>query len=314
MRLRSILLFILIISCAKTKLGAQKLAVEETPQGVFVTEGKSPVLFYQKQTKSSDGAFPRANYIHPLYGIDGSVMTEDFPEDHLHHRGIFWTWHQILAGEKNLGDAWACENISWDVQSIKPEMQKGGNLLLNIHTLWESSLKLDGDGDQQPFMEENTQVTIHPRIDNFRQIDFMISLLARTSDLMIGGSDDEKGYGGFSVRMKLPEDIKFSSEGQTIQPITNQITAGSWMKMEGSLAKDGGKAGIVVICNPQNPSYPETWILRAENSMQNAVFPGRDPIAVSREVPLVLRYTLLVYEGDISIGQIRQTISQINNR
>lgn len=314
MRLRSIFIILLVISFTKTQLGAQKLSAAETPEGVFVREGDSPVLFYQTQTKSRDGAFPRANYIHPLYGIDGSVMTEDFPEDHLHHRGIFWTWHQILAGGKSLGDAWACENISWKVQSIEPEMNQDGDLLLHVNTLWESSLWVSQDGENEPFMEENTRVTIHPQKDNYRQFDFMISLKALTSDLKIGGSDDEKGYGGFSVRMRLPEDIEFSSEGQTVQPITNQIAAGPWMKMEGSLGKDGGKSGIVMICHPQNPSYPETWILRAKNSMQNAVFPGREPVAIPREVPLVLKYTLLVYEGDISTGQIQETISQLVNQ
>jgi AcrR family transcriptional regulator len=36
--------------------------------------------------------FRRSCYIHPLYGLDGEVMTEDFPVDHRHHRGVFWAW------------------------------------------------------------------------------------------------------------------------------------------------------------------------------------------------------------------------------
>ena len=34
---------------------------------------------------------------------DGQVLTEDFPADHLHHRGIFWAWHQVYVGEKAMG-------------------------------------------------------------------------------------------------------------------------------------------------------------------------------------------------------------------
>ncbi|MFW6125426.1 MAG: DUF6807 family protein, partial [Pirellulales bacterium] len=33
----------------------------------------------------------RACYIHPVRGLHGEVLTDDFPEDHYHHHGIFWT-------------------------------------------------------------------------------------------------------------------------------------------------------------------------------------------------------------------------------
>jgi hypothetical protein len=38
--------------------------------------------------------------------------------------------------------------------------------------------------------------------------------------------------------------------------------------------------------------------------MQNAVFPGREPIQVSQENPTVLRYRMLIYKGILSPKQI----------
>ncbi len=64
-------------------------------EGFLVLEKGHPVLFYRTVPKSLKGKFERTHYIHPLYSLNGEILTEDFPEDHPHHRGIFWVWHQI---------------------------------------------------------------------------------------------------------------------------------------------------------------------------------------------------------------------------
>ncbi|SVB38186.1 uncharacterized protein METZ01_LOCUS191040, partial [marine metagenome] len=57
------------------------LKTKVTADGVLVTEGDAKVLFYQRTTKSRDGKHARANYVHPLYDLNGNVLTEDFPAD-----------------------------------------------------------------------------------------------------------------------------------------------------------------------------------------------------------------------------------------
>ena len=72
---------------------ANDFELKWSTEGVELSEGDKKVFFYQRATKSQDGKYPRANYLHPLYDLDGAVITDDFPKDHPHHRGIFWTWH-----------------------------------------------------------------------------------------------------------------------------------------------------------------------------------------------------------------------------
>lgn len=98
---------------------SQPIKIIETGEGFLVTEGEQRILFYQRKPKSIDGKYTRANYIHPLYGLDGEILTEDFPSDDLHHRGIFWTWHQVYIGDRRMGDAWLIEDFSWDVYDAK---------------------------------------------------------------------------------------------------------------------------------------------------------------------------------------------------
>ena len=39
--------------------------------------------------------WPARDYIHPLYGPRGEVLTEDWSPDHPHHRGIYWAWPEV---------------------------------------------------------------------------------------------------------------------------------------------------------------------------------------------------------------------------
>lgn len=281
---------------------AQELNAKITPQGILVSEGDQKVLYYQKETKSMNGQYPRANYIHPLYDLQGNSITEDFPEDHMHHRGVFWAWHQVLVAEKHMGDSWECSDFTWEVKKATTE-NATNKLLLAIKTFW-SSPDYVINGLEVPFIEENTQVTVHPIRNNHRIIDFEISLLALVGDVQIGGSEDVKGYGGFSARLKLPADIKFNSEGKKITPKNEAIQAGREMQLDGTL-NPNQKLGVLMVASKSNPAPNNSWILRSENSMQNAVYPGAKPVPVLQKTPTILKYRMVIYNGNPSKKQLR---------
>ena len=117
--------------------------------------------------------------------MDGAILTEDFPEDHLHHRGIFWAWHQLLVNNVSIGDGWECKNISWDVKNITNTANNDGSLQLNTTVFWNSSIYKEKSG-RASFVKEETAITIHPSEENYRVIDFEISLLALADNLKIG--------------------------------------------------------------------------------------------------------------------------------
>ena len=87
--------------------------IRDTDEGVLVQESGKKVLFYQQRPRSIAGEYERSNYIHPLYGLDGEILTEDFPRDHLHHRGVFWAWHHVSVGGKKIGDPWEARDFRW---------------------------------------------------------------------------------------------------------------------------------------------------------------------------------------------------------
>ena len=269
-------------------------SIRKTVQGIELLENGRGVFDYQRKPKSLTGEYVCNNYIHPLYSIDGDTLTDEFPADHPFHRGIFWAWHQIFIDEKSVGDGWIMKNISLDVYQLRTKITDS-TAQISADVNWKSSIWENGS----PFVHEHTIILVHQLKAGLRIIDFEISLKALVPGVSIGGSDDEKGYGGFCARIKLPKDLVFTSEKGPVIPQNLPLEAGSWMNFSGSFVSGKKKSGVTMICLPETPNYPAPWILRKVTSMQNVVFPGRERVELSQDQPIVLKYRLIIHVGNV---------------
>jgi hypothetical protein len=292
---KSVLLFLifLIASCRPSSDKGSPFSFEESPQGVALFENGKAVFFYQKEPKILGGEYICNNYIHPLHAPNGDILTEESPADHPYHRGIFWSWHQHYINDQSLGDGWIMKDIANEVV----EMQAGTGKTtasLDLKVLWKSPNHEQG----QAYIEENTSIIVHQVESGMRKIDFEISLQALVPGVSLGGSDDEKGYGGLCTRIKTPDDLIFTSTDGRVKPDNLQILAGPWMDFSGTFSAGGEQNGLAILCHPGTPNYPAPWILRQKASMQNIVFPGRDRIAIAMDHPTILKYRLVLHEGN----------------
>jgi hypothetical protein len=320
-----ILLNLLILSCGPSSDKSSVFNFEEGEQGIALSENGKAVFFYQKEPKEISQGYVCNNYLHPLYSLNGDTLTEEAPEDHPHHRGIFWSWHQHYINGRSIGDGWMMDGISKEVVELKVNTHKNrANLDVKIH--WKSTDYENG----MPYLEEHTSIVVHP-LDNsirmidftislqallpgvsIRMIDFTISLQALLPGVSLGGSDDEKGYGGFCTRIKMPDDFVFTSIGGPVKPQNLQVSAGPWMHFSGSPGTSGEQYGLAILCHPGTPNYPAPWILRQKSSMQNIVFPGRDPVEISMDRPVILKYRLILHAGtanDVDLAALQSEYS-----
>ena len=88
--------------------------------------------------------------------------------------------------------------------------------------------------------------------------------------------------------------------GQTgpATPRVTSVVAGPWMNFAGEWR--GHSYAVEIMQHPTNPGFPQEWILRDEphlTNMQNAKWPGREPVLLSPEKPVVLRYRLLIHQN-----------------
>ncbi|MEX2234790.1 MAG: DUF6807 family protein [Cyclobacteriaceae bacterium] len=294
-----ILIFAFNSGCQVT---GQDLRAVKTADGIEISEGSSKILFYQVHPKSENGKYERTNYVHPLYSLSGNIITEDFPEDHPHHHGIFWSWHQILYNDKPIADGWMSENISWEV--LKSDVTKQKNTItLTNEVLWKSVLN---SNQKEGIVRENSTIIVHKANASYRLIDFDIKLAALKDNLKIGGSDDPKGYGGFSLRFKLPDDIRFLSRDKEVVAEELAVQAGPWLDFYGSFeGKNLPESGVAVFSHPSNPGHPQPWILRNQKSMQNPAFPGNVPVELSK-AGLRFKYRLVIHGQNVNIKDIQK--------
>jgi hypothetical protein len=309
--------------------------VEEKDEGLVVMDGNKNILFYRTKPASfSDKVWAmkdtqtnrtlkellstfddnaRPHYIHPLYGLDGEVLTEDFPLDHPHQHGIFWAWHQLLIGEERIANGWKMKDVSWHVSNVKVSEQSTQSAVLKSEVLWKSPNFTDSTGSIRPFIKETAIIRIHRVANNMRKIDFQINLLALADGVRIGGANNKKGYGGFSARLRIPEKgLAFTSQNGAIKPKNTPIEAGPWIDFSGHFPGSDKVSGLTVLCHKSNPGSPTPWILRRRESMQNVVYPGRYPIELSRKESLVLRYRLIIHRGDAQQLDLDKLQAQYN--
>lgn len=277
----------------------------QNEQGIRFREAGKEILFFQLKPKSQKGLYARNNYVHPLYDLDENVVTEDFPADHPHQRGIFWAWHQIQLDGKNIGDSWICDNLVCDVDNACITQQKDGSATLRLKVLWNCRLSGTPANHEveTSIVEESTTLRVSPLTNGRRMLDFEIRLQALLEGVRIGGSNDEKEYGGFSARLRLPRDIQFCGIHGSIEPQFTFVDAGPAVAFTGSFGA-GGQSSVAILRHPLLPQGSEKWVLRREHSMQNPIFPGRIPVDISQSQPIVLRYRIVLQRDSLDADSL----------
>ena len=302
------LLIFYLVALAFFSSNAQ-LSMLKTDTGVLIREGVRNVFLYRTAPENDGEPCVMCNYLHPLYGLNGGILTEDQPADHPHHRGVFWAWHQVLIDGEQIADQWELQHFKQKIVEFEFMKQGSGNVLLKTEVDWLSD-RWKKNGFEAPYIREFTTIEVWPKAGNVRRIDFEIQLKALEEGVQLGGSDDEKGYGGFSVRLALPDDVRFSGTNGKVEPENTPVTSPGYINIAGDFDRAGKPAGVVIIDNEDNPGYPQSWILRRKESMQNVVWPGSTPIDISISEPLVLKYTMLVYSGKLSNSKIQKFIDR----
>lgn len=297
------IVFFLCCSCNAT------FDIQVTNEGMAVEENDKKVLFYQLNPKTVSGKYERAGYIHPLYDLNENILTEDGPEDHPYHRGVFWAWHQLLLDSVSVANGWISENIAYTVQQSNFTTSKD-SITLSSHLIWK---QVNGGDTLADLVQESTSIIIHRSTQNYRLIDFDIRLRPLLPGIAIGGAPNEKEYGGFCIRLLLPPDIRFTAEDTTLMATETPVMAGPWMNFSGQFYDRDLPSGVAVFTPMPFPGPQQQWILRKKNSMQNIVFPGKRAQLLPEE-GWRLRYRLVVYNQPMPPQTLQSLYDQYVNR
>nr|ABX10627.1 hypothetical secreted protein [uncultured planctomycete 3FN] len=233
-----------------------------------LSQGKKPILTYNhgivtdESVPAKDSRRSRACYIHPVWGLDGEIMTGDFPKDHYHHHGIFWAWPYVGVGGKDYD--------MWEYRNIQPKFVKW----LHRAAGAEAAVLAVENGwfvGQKKIMIERLWIRVHKALDDQRSIDLHFTWIPVDEPVSLRGRGT-KSYGGLTMRFDVHprRDGVVTTERGTVHHVGNSMASKTdlvnaelpWADLTSRFPDSKGKSGASVFIAPTHPNYPPSWLTR----------------------------------------------------
>lgn len=231
-------------------------------------------------------AVPRSDYIHPLFGPEGEILTRDWSRDHPHHRGIYWAWPEVDWGKKR-GDLHALQKV-FARPTGKIKFQ-GGPVYAQIEAenvwVWE--------GDSVPIVREIALIRAYRQTERGRVIDLIFKFTGLKDSITIARRHTD-AYGGLNIRLMTPENQDLSYF--TDKP--DAVPRRAWSDLSGLFPEAKQPSGLMVLQNENNPEYPGEWAEYPDLSWVQPTFPSSGTRYLLKPgQPLILRFRLIVHPG-----------------
>ena len=296
----------LLIALAAAPLAQAAFTIDDNGKALTVLENGQPVLVYHytlvPPPKNVPEKFRRACYIHPLYGLDGEVMTQDFPLDHFHHRGVFWAWPLCTVGEKSM-DVWALEGVR-QMHEKWLAREAGETAEIAIQNVW-----VYDDAPNQPQVRETIRMVIQPADQQSRAIDFDMKFENVSQEVVTFLGAANKGYGGLCIRPDAArKPMTFTTAQGVLKEDALRVDT-PWADVSYPVKPDGPTSGIAIFEHPSVPGYPfPGWIMR-HYSFLGVSWPHETSHALQPGESFTLRYRMLVHRGGADDAKVAEAFN-----
>jgi hypothetical protein len=281
-------------------------AFEETERQLKLLENGQPALvFNHGMVEPAGDGIARSGYIHPLFGPEGEALTEDFPADHLHHRGLYVAWPVVLVGSRQFD--------LWHLQGIRPVFEKWGHRQANpsaasfeVANLWRLT-----DGDLA-VAREHLRYVVHATDGVGRMIDLTLTLTNLHDEPITLKGSPVSAYGGLNLRLDGSQrEVLITTANGRVEGQTNAVEPPSpWADHVRRSGPEKAFAGVAIFQHPANPGYPaRNWTLRPYG-LHAAAWPGEGSHRIAAGESLVLRYRLFVHRGTAEEAAVAERFSE----
>jgi hypothetical protein len=219
---------------------------EITPSSLEVSDGDGPVFVYNHGMMLKEGVpekYRRSSYIHPVYAPGGTVLTDDFPKDHPHHRGVCWSW-PIVRFEGKTYDVWAVEGMHQRFVRWTERQAVADSAVLGVENGWFVG--------ERKAVKETVELTVYRQERARRSFEVKLSFEAVDSPVEISGRE-VKGYGGFGVRFAPRTETVLRTDAG-VEPKDSDMVRHPWAELEARF--DGRRAGARIEDDRRNPGSP----------------------------------------------------------
>ncbi|MCC6585350.1 MAG: PmoA family protein [Bryobacterales bacterium] len=264
---------------------AANFSFEKLESGrLAVLDGGKTVLVYNYGPQLAPGApddRKRCCYVHPVNTPSGVTVTDDFPKDHYHHHGLFWAWPIVEVGGERY-DLWVYKGVEHRFGGFEGRSAEGESALLRLKQTWVVG--------SRTIANEDVAVKVHAAKGADRTIQFSIRITPLEA-LSIGGApEQQKGYGGFSVRFAPRTETAIDTDRGRLSGDENHVTH-PWASLSASY--QGKRARLRIDSDKDNPGFPTEWCLR-QYGFLGSNYPGARLEKLEAGKPINLRYTVTV--------------------
>jgi hypothetical protein len=286
---------------ADSNAGFRLEDVDEKSLGLW--DGPSPVLVYNhgmitaEHVPENDRRRTRSCYVHPLYGLGGEILTEDFPRDHYHHHGVFWTWPHVKINDREL-DLWADRGIkqrfvAWLGREAGPVAGAIG-----VENGWFV--------DETKVMIERVWIRAQKTSGDSRSVDLEFTWIPVEKPITLWGAGG-KSYGGLTVRFappsrKDPSTLITVPSGPTTADLPD--TPLEWVDFTSQFGDHPTRSGAAIFVPPTHPDFPPTWLTR-HYGPQCIGWPGVSPRTFPPGQPIRLSYRIWIHKAPVETAEIQ---------
>jgi hypothetical protein len=269
--------------------GAAFALVEEDGRLVVLDDGR-PVLAYNHEMQAPPDVsdeYRRSSYVHPIWDPSGRIVTDDFPADHPHHRGLSWMWPRVFVGDE-AHDQWHLRGIRHRFDSWLVREAAADGATIGVRNGWHL--------DDRKVVDEEVHLRIHPLRNGSRDIDVTLRFEALERVEVSGQPGEQRGYGGLVLRLAPRTDPRITT-GDGIQEGDSDRVPSPWADQSGRFGDDDAFSGVALFQHPENPDFPAGWTLR-HYGFVGVAWPGLERAVLEPGLPLVLRFRVCVHDGD----------------
>jgi len=292
------------------------IAIVESDEAIQVRYQDAPLLQYNKAhvepAAGINTKYGRSGHIHPVRTLNGAVVTDELPPDHLHQSGIFLSFTKTSFEDREV-DFWNLAGGKGRVRFKSDHIGTSGPLFASFQTEQEHvDLTADNEkgeigktsGGKVALVETWNVLAWNPNASaGYWIFDVESSMRCATNSPL---KLPEYHYGGMAIRAArpwVPKAVTFlTSEGA--DRLKGNHTRAKWCDIQGAV--DGHEAGIALFTNPQNFRFPEP--LRIHGTMPYMVFTPSflgdweiTPGNIHRA-----RYRFVVHDGKLSPETLEQ--------
>jgi hypothetical protein len=254
-----------------------------------------PVLVYNFGEKSLPGvraAGTRSSYVHPIYGTEGEILTDDFPADHYHHHGLFWGWPHVSIDSREY-DLWKMRGIRIEFKRWAVKETDAFRAVLAVENEW---LVRD-----KPVVEEELWLEVTPAREEGWFIDVDLSWKPTTAPVTLVGAEG-KSYGGLTLRFAPRTETTITTpDGRASEDLL--MTKLPWADLSARFRGASQPSGATVFVAPDHPDFPPEWMTR-DYGVLAVGWPGIKSKTIEPGETVTCRYRVWIHKGSPDAAEI----------